>query len=228
MHTLNSAIVLDTETTDTEEPQPIELAYCTFEFGQTASQASYSVSRYKPTREIQVGACATHHIIPEDLNDYPSFEQAYTDYPPAEYWIGHKVDFDWKVLREPPVKRICTLAMARAIWPKCNSHTLVALTYFTQGMTKEVRDKVTGAHNAAVDITLCHELVSHIVDLEGIKTLPDLYGFSEESRIPKIMTFGKYKDQPVSAVDRGWANWYYRQADTDPYLITALRKAGKL
>ena len=33
--------------------------------------------------------------------------------PDAEYIIGHNVDFDWKALGQPNVKRICTQALAR-------------------------------------------------------------------------------------------------------------------
>ena len=63
----------------------------------------------------------------------------------------------------------------------------------------------------------------NIATPEGLERL---WAESEEARIPKIMTFGKFKDEPVSKVDRGYANWYRRQPDPDPYLLEAFRRNG--
>jgi len=62
--------------------------------------------------------------------------------------------------------------------------------------------------------------------LAKIDDLESLYLFSEESRIPTVMTFGKFKGEPISAVDRGYMNWYRRQPDTDPYVLEAFRRNG--
>jgi len=40
--------------------------------------------------------------------------------------------------------------------------------------------------------------------------------------------FGKFKDQPIAAADRGYASWCARQPDFDPYVIVALKRAGLL
>lgn len=222
------AIVLDTETTNNkpEEAEVIELAWG--EYSLTSLLGDVEVKRYKPMRACQWGALSTHHILPGDLEDCSPSATVRGDLPAAEYWIGHNIDFDWKCLGIPPVKRICTLAMARSIWPRCDSHKQTALFYFLFGATEETKQKVLFAHGAEVDIGLTARILDHIIDAEGIKSFSDLWQFSEECRVPKIMSFGKFKDQPISAVDRGWANWYARQSDTDPYLLTALRKAGKL
>ena len=118
--------------------------------------------------------------------------------------------------------------MARSIWPKLDKHTLTALMYYLYGRNAETRAAVHNAHGAMADVALCRAVLEKMVEMEGIETIAQLYAFSEGARIPKIMGFGKYKGQSVSAVDKGWANWYARQEDTDVYLIAALRKAGKL
>lgn len=219
------AIIIDTETTDVENIEVIEMAWQSYpRSGEQASLNKY----YKPKGGIALGALATHHILLEDLESCPPSDTAPLDVPLVDYWIGHNVDFDWRGLGRPEVKRVCTLAMARSIWPKINSHTLVALMYFLEGATPVTRTRVREAHGARADVGLCATVLSHIVELEGITSMSDLYGFSEEARIPKIMSFGKFKGEPISAVDRGWANWYQRQLDQDPYLLTALRRAGKL
>lgn len=225
---MTEAIIIDTETTGVDKPDVLELAWSAFEFNASAAVAGGHVF-FMPEKEIELGALATHHILLEDLHGCIPSTRVGDHTPKASYWIGHNVDFDWRVLGEPrDVKRICTLAMARSIWPKLDSHKLTAMIYFTQGRTPAVRERVKQAHGAAADIELCRSLLLYITEAEGLKTLPDLWAFLEDCRIPKLMTFGKYKGQPVSAVDKGWANWYARQDDTDPYLITALKKARKL
>lgn len=220
------AIILDTETTDVENADVIELAWRTDVFSETATTRGHQ--RFKPTREIKLGALATHHILLEELADCVASSVAPSVVPPASYWIGHNIDFDWKMLGQPPVKRICTLAMARSIWPKLDTHRQEALIYFIEGRTEATREKVSHAHGAAADIEMTASIFRAIAKLENIFDLDQMWAFSENCRIPKIMSFGKFKGEPVSAVDRGWANWYQRQTDTDPYLLTALKRAGKL
>ena len=200
----------------------IELGWQTF----GAAHESGEVRRYRPTKPPKWGAIATHHIFMSELEGLPESTRAARDLPPAEYWIGHNIDFDWKALGCPPVKRICTLALARELWPEVDSHSLVALTYFTKGAHVATRERVRNAHSALEDVWLCAELLRTIMYVAKIDGLPALYAASEEARIPKIMTFGKHKGKRVDEVDRGYANWYRRQEDTDPYLLEAFRRAG--
>lgn len=220
-----SAIIIDTETTGFDNPEVIELAYVNYpeDEGDCGFRA-----RFKPSRPIEWGALATHHILPEDLVDCPASEGAFARVPEVDYFIGHGVDFDWGILGRPQVKRICTLAMARNLWPEVDSHSLSAMTYFISEDKSAARERLRNAHSALADVLLCADLLKVICAVA--KILPDdlerLYAFSEDSRIPRIMTFGKYKGEPVSSVDRGWYNWYRRQSDTDPYLLEAFRRLG--
>lgn len=219
-----SAYIADTETTGTEpEDQIIELAHTKLVSGPWSLSAQSFDCYYKPTKPIVWGAMAAHHIIPSDLEHMqPSSVAAM----PADctILIGHNIDFDWKMLGKPDVKRICTLAMARAVWPYCDSHKLSALYYYICGANEESRQALKNAHNAAADVQLCWRVLQEIISTQKISNLSDLYEFSEECRIPKIMTFGKFKDQPVSNVDRGYVQWYRRQPDPDPYLLMAFSR----
>jgi exodeoxyribonuclease X len=125
-------------------------------------------------------------------------------------------------------KRIDTLPMARVLWPECDSHSQTALMYYLEGATLETRAALRGAHSALADVGFCSTILEHIIAGLGVRTLAALYEASELARIPSSMSFGKFKGEPISNVDRGWASWYAKQADTDRYLIIALRNAGKL
>lgn len=218
------AIIIDTETTGTENPEVIELAWEQYPI-VVFRERKTGWERFKPARPMQMGALATHHILPSELEGCAPASTAPGLVPKVNYWIGHNIDFDWRALGSPPVKRICTLAIARTLWPECDSHKLGAMMYHLCGKTGETREMVQRAHGAEADVELCRILIDHFPETGS---LFNLHAFSEECRIPKIVSFGKYKGQPVSAVDRGWANWYLRQEDQDEYLVAALKRAGKV
>ena len=223
-----SAVVLDTETTqkiDTPEKplEVVELAYMN-------AEPPYEVvsRRYKPLVPSAWGAVAIHHILPEDLADCPPSRDAKKDLPQADYWVGHNIDFDWRALGCPPVRRICTLALSRSLFPDLDSHTLSAMTYYAQGATAKTREKLRNAHSAGADVALCLELFFFLRNQTKASTFEDLWNLSEEARIPRKMSFGKFVGQPISAVDRGYASWYARQPDPDQYVLEAFRRQGLL
>ena len=224
------AIFLDTETTTNKETperplEVVELAW--FPLGKTAATSGFR-SLYKPTMPCTFGATAVHHILPEDLLDKRPSAQAPKDLPRAQYWIGHNIDFDWKALGQPHVKRICTLALSRSLWPELDAHTLSAMIYFTLGANDATRRRLRNAHSALADCEFVLDLLGAITAKTGVTDLATLYELSEEARIPKVWTFGKFKDQPINAADRGYAMWCNKQPDFDPYYIVALKRAGLL
>ena len=224
------AILLDTETTTNKETperplEVVELAW--FPLGKTAATSGFR-SLYKPTMPCTFGATAVHHILPEDLLDKRPSAQAPKDLPRAQYWIGHNIDFDWKALGQPNVKRICTLALSRSLWPELDAHTLSAMMYFTLGANDATRKRLRNAHSALADCEFVLDLLGVITAKTGVTDLAMLWELSEEARIPKVWTFGKFKDQPINAADRGYAMWCNKQPDFDPYYIVALKRAGLL
>jgi len=227
MNPFETCLILDTETTtnkDTPERkrEVIELAYKPFEGTEE------TVYRFKPAMPSTFGAMAVHHILPEELDGCPPSSMALEMAPAAwEYWVGHNIDFDWAVLGSPRgPKRICTLALSRELFPDLDSHSLSAVIYHLEGATPATRHMLRNAHSAAADIGFCELLLQHFIRVTKVDTPYELWQISEEARIPKKMGFGKFAGQPISAVDRGYANWYLKQTDTDPYILAAFRRAG--
>ena len=224
-----TAYIIDTETThaEVEQAEVIELAcYELMRLGLFNAIATIN-QHYKPHNSVSWGALATHHILPGDLDDCsPSSTAALP--ADASHIIGHNVDFDWRVLGSPPVKRICTLAMARSVWPELDSHKLGALVYFIMGPVANTKAYLLGAHSAGADVFYCNTVLNAILDTRpDIQTVDELWEFSEFCRIPTIMSFGKYKGRPVAEVDRGWITWYRKQQDKDPYLLEAFERLGR-
>lgn len=227
MFRTDNCVILDTETTgfradDGTPAECVELAY------RNPVTRHLFLQRYKPSRPMQWGAIAVHHILPEELESCPPSTQALVDAPVQyTYWIGHNIDYDWEILGSPPkVRRICTLALARSVWPQLDSHSQTAMMYFLEGANQQTRARLRLAHSAETDIDSCEILLEALIGQLNPESLDALWQLSEEARIPKVMTFGKFKGQPISAVDRGYASWYVKQPDTDPYVLTAFRRAG--
>lgn len=238
-----SAIILDTETTDLDEPQVISLARSpVLSSPLSALEGPVVCDYFKPTKPISYGAMATHHIIEEDLASAPPWSGSWTLPTTVEYLIGHGIDFDWKAIGSPHVARICTLALSRWVWPNLDSHKLSALIYFLFPKAA-ARSMVRGAHSADADVCLCSLVLQHILHARPMSTWHEVWQASERARIPTHLSFGKYgpysdwakangqkKGMPIAELrklDPGYLRWLLSGAcDTvndDPYLQKALR-----
>lgn len=214
------AIVLDSETTGLDAPEPIEVAWLALGLPDRHPVAS-DCRRFKPSKPIQLGAMATHHIMDEDLADCPP-SSSFALPEGTEFLIGHNVDYDWEVIGKPAVKRICTLALSRTLWPEADSHKLGAMLYLLE--RQDARHALRSAHSAATDVEICRVILEHIIHKLG--EIPDwaaLWAASEIARVPKVMTFGKHKGMAIADIPRDYKGWLLKQPDVDPYLVQALR-----
>lgn len=214
-------IVFDTETTGLTNPEIVEAAYLALRDDFTVHD-QYE-ERFLPPVPIEVGAMATHNIIPEDLVNCRMSEEFV--FPDTEYVVGHNIDYDlnekWFEGRTVP-KRICTLALARYAYPDI-SHKQAAVLYHILNSNVHARDLVANAHSALVDVQVCHLILQHFIKMYEIKTWEELYDLSELARIPKVMTFGKHKGEKLEDVPKSYLQWYMKQDEKDPYLEKAIR-----
>ncbi len=169
---------------------------------------------------------AVHHILESDLVDQPlytSFELP-TD---TTYIIGHNVDYDMAAIARcgvetQDIKAICTLALARKVWPQADAHNISALIYLISKGSDKARELLKGAHRADADIILTANILMHIVHHLNIHNIDDLYLASEQARIPTKINFGKHKGSLIQDLPHDYINWLLRQDDLDPYLKKAL------
>jgi len=216
---MSKTIIFDTEATGIKEPVLIEAAWLELESIEPFLVANPFVQRYNPGKPITLGALATHHIMDEELVDCPS-ASSFKIPDDVDYIIGHNVDFDWEVIGKTEIKRICTLALARKLWPDLDSHTQSALLYFLERST--AREQLRNAHSAITDVGICAVILDHICEQLGVKTVEDLYAESEKARIPTNMPFGKHKGMLLSDIPSDYKQWLLGQGDIDPYLRKAL------
>lgn len=223
-----TAIILDTET-HTLNGLPIEIAYAPVEVhaGKLSLDKSQLFDQlYQVNQPISYAAMAVHHILESDLVDQPlysSFEL------PADttYIIGHNVDYDMAAIARcgvetKDIKAICTLALARKVWPQADAHNISALIYLISKGSDKARELLKGAHRADADIILTANILMHIVHHFNIHNIDDLYLASEQARIPTKINFGKHKGSLIQDLPHDYINWLLRQDDLDPYLKKAL------
>ncbi|OYV47806.1 MAG: hypothetical protein B7X10_04035 [Burkholderiales bacterium 21-58-4] len=219
-----SALAFDTETTGFKEPvKIIEAAWARLDSLVDLYPKEFWECRFDPQRSIEFGAMAAHHITNKDLEGKP-LSETFSLPEGVDYLIGHNVDYDWGVIGKPPLRRICTLALSRLVWPQMDSFSLGAMVYMLEGTkaTALLKD----AHSAAADVDLVVLLLKHIVPNlpGGITTWEELWFASEAARIPEIMTFGKHKNMLIKDVPLDYIHWLIKQPDLEPYLEIALKR----
>ncbi len=217
------ALLFDTETTGATNPEIIEAAWVELDTPSTLNIINTHNQRYKPSKRIELGALATHHIYDEELEFCPP-SSSFKLPTNVGYIIGHNVDYDWNVAGCPDTKRICTLALSRKFYPEADSHSQSALVYLLD--RANARERLKNAHSALADVQNCLLILKNIIKAHGnISTWEDLWLLSEQSRLPTHMPFGKHKGLPISSVPADYKAWLLRQDNVDPYLIAALKSA---
>ncbi|QRO34010.1 putative quorum-sensing-regulated virulence factor [Chromobacterium violaceum] len=221
-----TAIIFDCEHTGLNGPELIEAAWVRM-CGFSLTMGEQFCRRYRPSKPIQLGAMAVHHIHEDDLVDCAP----HTDFQlPAGtvYMIGHFIESDWKVIGQPAVKLIDTCALAKKVWPGLDSYSQSALLYHLMG--REAREHLREAHNALADVLICHRILRAILlrlHEQGfvVDSWQRLHELSEEALVPTVMPFGKHKDTPLVALPRDYVSWAIKNLDhsQNPRLEKALR-----
>lgn len=222
------SIILDTET-NTLGGLPVQIAYlpCSFEQGGFAlDKAALFDQLFSIDQPICYGAMAVHHILESDLVGKPSYKtfQMPTD---TVYVIGHNVQYDLNVLKHCGIdveqyKPICTLALARMVFPAAPAHTISALAYMLSQNQEQTRAYLKDAHNAKADILLTGFILKHIIHALKLTSMEDLFKASEQALTPKFITFGKYKGTALVNLPEGYVHWLLNQDDLDKNLRKAL------
>lgn len=226
------AIILDTET-HTLNGYPIEVAYAPIQLQQgkiSLDKSQIFDQFYQVDEPISYAAMAVHHILESDLIDQPH----YTSFRLPEetlYIIGHSIDYDIRAIQKcgvdtSHIKAICTLALARLVWPDVEAHNISALIYMISKGSEKARDMIKKAHRADMDIILTANILMHIVHHLQIDSIEALYAASEDARIPRVMSFGKHRGTAIADLPNDYIQWLLRQDELDPYLRKALENAN--
>ena len=216
---MTKAVIFDTETTGRKDPIIIEGAWLELKSVDPFKLGLSFCQRYNPGKPIELGALATHHIYDEELIQCPP-AKSFSLPNDVEYIIGHNIDYDWNVIDQPNIRRICTLALARKVWKSIDAYSQSALLYFID--RDNARDILKKAHSAETDVRICATILEKICIELDVSSFEHLWELSEDARTPTVMPFGKHKGTLITDIPIDYKKWLLSQDNIDPYLKDAL------
>ena len=229
----NQAIILDTET-HAMHGLPVQIAHlpCSFEQGGFALNENAIFDQlFSIDEPITYGAMAVHHIIDADLIGKPSYK-TFLMPDDAIYIIGHNIQYDLAVLRHCGIntdkyKPICTLALARYVYPEAPEHNISALSYMLSSDQATTRELIKNAHSAKADILLTGGILKNLIHSLGITSMDALYQASEKALVPTHISFGKHRGTAVGKLPPDYVRWLLSKDELDTNLRTALMNIAR-
>ena len=236
----NKVLYFDTETTDTQCKDILQLAIL------TDNPDIWLNMYFKPIQEISFGAMAVHNITPEDVQECDTFEDAklpkdgidpefkgsslkeYLEYLAKEYvWVAHNVDFDVEVMQKKGIvipNTICTLKVARnaLTTPEgrdLESYRLQFLRYYL-GLYKNENKEHVKAHDALSDVYFLRDLYKYLESNTKL-SIENMILISKQPQVMREMTFGKYMGktfEEIERTDREYLEWLVESMADKPDL----------
>ena len=195
--------VIDTETTSFEGGI-VEIASVDIEFGAICNPMSDFV---RPPEEIGFEAMAIHHITEDMVADAPLISEVIGRYLGANVYVAHNAAFDKGKLPQIDAPWICTLKLARKLYPEFESHGNQYLRY-RLGLKPTLPEGLY-AHRALYDCYVTAELLMYM-GREAQWTIREMREISASPSLLYRMRFGKHKGktfEEVAAEDKGYLRW---------------------
>lgn len=221
--------VIDTETTglDPEKDHVIEVAIISVTEDSIGQGWTSFIRSPVP---IPPETSAVHHIIDSDLKDAPLMEtisKGLEKMLEDAVLVAHNANFDRSFL--PFLGKnswICSLRLARHLWPELPNHTNQTLKYCF-GFDLDLPRGKRIAHSALEDA----KTTAKIFQLEmqeaqarfGIETIEGLIELSNSPIRVDVINFGKHKGTKVADLPKDYVRWLLNNTeDTDlRYTLTA-------
>lgn len=195
--------VIDTETTSFEGGI-VEIASVDIEFGAICNPMSDFV---RPPEAIGFEAMAIHHITEDMVADAPFISEVIGRYLGASVYVAHNAAFDKGKLPQIDAPWICTLKLARKLYPEFESHGNQYLRY-RLGLKPTLPEGLY-AHRALYDCYVTAELLMYM-GREAQWTIREMREISASPSLLYRMRFGKHKGktfEEVATEDKGYLRW---------------------
>ncbi|WP_029570158.1 exodeoxyribonuclease X [Pantoea ananatis] len=203
--------VIDTETTSFEGGV-CELASIDIVGGKLCNPMSDFV---KPPEPITVGAMAVHHITDAMVADAPPLSDVIDRYLNADVYVAHNAAFDRPKLPQITAPWICTLKLARKLYPELESHSNQYLRYHFM-LDVDVPENLH-AHRALYDCYVTAALLLRL-NRDARLTIAQMRDISARPSLLHTMRFGKHKGktfEEIAGQDQGYLRWALANMDLD-------------
>ncbi|WP_158784850.1 exodeoxyribonuclease X [Pantoea sp. BAV 3049] len=178
-----------------------------------------------PDRPIGRQAMAVHRITEAMVADKPPIEQVISRYHGSAYYVAHNASFDRRMLPEMPGEWICTMTLARGLWP--------GRKYGNQALRESLQLEVTPpadlhAHRALYDCYVTASLLIRIMEFSGWDS-EEMVRRMQVRGSGTTFPFGKYRGSKIDDVakrDPGYLRWMLKNIqDLKPDLRSAMERA---
>lgn len=200
--------VIDTETCGLQGGI-VEIASVDVIDGQITRPMSHLV---RPDRPISPQAMAIHHITEEMVADQPWLEEVLPEYLGSPWYVAHNASFDSRVLPEMHGRWICTMKLARRLWP--------GIKYSNMALYKARKLHVAlpaglHPHRALYDCYVTAALLIDIMHVSGWQP-EEMAAITGHPTLLTTFTFGKYRGKAVAEIalrDPGYLRWLFNNLD---------------
>nr|WP_154324858.1 exodeoxyribonuclease X [Pantoea sp. 201603H] len=159
-----------------------------------------------PDRPISRQAMAVHRITEAMVAGKPTIEQVIDRYHGSAYYVAHNASFDRRMLPEMHGEWICTMTLARALWP--------GRKYGNQALRESLQLEVTPpadlhAHRALFDCYVTASLLIRIMQTSGWNAI-QMSNRMQQRNSAETLPFGKYRGHKIAEVakrDPGYLKW---------------------
>lgn len=216
-------IIADCETPSLKvEDGVVEVAF--MEIDYNAEVISQESSLIDPEVPITPGAAGVHGIRDVDVADAPTLEEYMTIVKDQPYlkdewvFIGHNSKFDFARLGHwfNSTTQLCTLRLARKLWPESPDHKLQTLRMYLN--LPFVRGD---AHSALGDVEVCRQILKLAMQEFGY-TMEELIAIANEPVEITTMPFGKHRGVLIKDLPAQYKSWALKNLDLEPDLRKAL------
>ncbi|AFC21725.1 DNA polymerase exonuclease subunit [Cronobacter phage vB_CsaM_GAP32] len=238
----NNVMVLDTETTGVDDDSDIIEFSASFPVSANDSfEDVYNyTSRFKPTNDVPPDASAIHFITTEDLVNELTYAEKSEEFYPLfqikQYYVGHNVQFDRRMLRKnherffgtevPEFENddswICTLKLAKKLFAEDPEFENLTLSYlwFKFGLNKTCTHKIV-PHSAEDDVYMTYKVLLHLVNIAIERGLIDtnkeigsqVVTLANTPILYSVMTIGKHKGWVMEDVPENYLKWMISNMD---------------
>lgn len=217
----------DVETTGVNATDKVvEVAWA--ELDDNLEILSVARSLIDPEISIPASASAVHGISDRDVHNAPTIGEFMCEsgYPLSGDQIilaAHNAPFDTRYFKPwmpDYFGSICTLKMARHVFPDADNHKLQTLKYY---LNLEVDVEHHEAHTALADVKVLVSLLRKI-SWETKWEVADMYLFCNTPQLITKMPFGKHKGTPLVDLPKPYIQWLLGLKDLDEDLRYSLKR----
>lgn len=206
----------------------VEIAWA--ELDDDLNILSMTRSLINPEMPIPAGASAVHGIVADHVRDAPTIYEfmAEEQYPLAgeeSVLFAHQAKFDEKYFKPwmpDHLGSICTLKLAREVYPDADNHKLQTLRYFLELNVDVTHSE---AHTALADVKVLVALIQKIKADTGWD-VAEMFEFCNTPKEVVRMPFGKHKGTRLKDLPKAYVRWLLGLADLDTDLRFSLEKLG--